>query len=67
MASTVNFQGQTFTTTRKGTQFVSFYSTTENQDRFMTVEHKAEGPARKGSWQSPAMKNVWIYRGYVAV
>lgn len=67
MTATVNFKGQTFQTTRNGTKFVSFYSTTENQDRYMAVEHRAEGPARKGSWQSPAMKKIWIYRGYVAV
>jgi hypothetical protein len=55
------------TTYRKGTRFVSFYSTTEAPTAFLQVEHKSETAAQKGSWQSSAMKAIWIYRGYVAV
>lgn len=66
-SSTVEFEGQTFTVTRKGTKFVSFYSTTENPTGLMTVEHRSETAARKGQWQSSAMRAVWIYRGFVPV
>lgn len=51
---------------RKNSKFVSFYSTTENPNHFLRVEHTSETAARKGSWQSAAMRKVWIYRGYRA-
>lgn len=52
---------------RAGTKFVSYYSTTEAPASFLQVEHRSEEAARKGSWQSAAMKAVWHYRGYVAL
>ena len=67
MTGTVNFKGQTYSITRKGTKFVSFYSKSETPEKYLRVEHKAEGPASKGTWQSPAMKKIFIYRGYAAV
>ena len=52
---------------RKGTKFMSYYSKTESPESYLVVEHRAEGPARKGSWQTPSMRAVWIYRGYRAI
>jgi len=52
---------------RKNAKFVSFYSRTDAPTEYMTVEHTSENAARKGSWQSSAMKKIWIYRGYRAI
>jgi hypothetical protein len=63
----VTFHGQTFRVIRKGTKFVSFYSKASAPEEFLLVDHRSETQAQKGSWQSASMRNVWIYRGYVAV
>lgn len=52
---------------RKGAKFVSFYSRTEAPNDFLAVEHTSENAARRGSWQSSAMRKIWIYRGYRAI
>jgi hypothetical protein len=49
---------------RKNAKYVSFYSRAETPEKFLRVEHTSLKAAQKGSWQSPAMKAVFIYRGY---
>lgn len=67
MTRTATFAGQTFQASRKNAAWMSFYSTAGNPEGFLTVEHTSEAAARKGSWQSPAMKAQWIYRGFAPV
>jgi hypothetical protein len=64
---TAKFQGQDYPAIRKAAKFMSFYSTTENPEAFLIVEHTSENAARKGSWQSAAMKAHWHYRGFAPI
>lgn len=63
------FNGFDFEPSRKGTKFISFYSKADDAPEagYLTVEHRSETAAAKGSWQSASMRNVWLYRGYAAV
>jgi len=63
------FNGVTVYAVRMATKFVSLYSKVGDkpEDGYLTVEHRTENAARKGSWQSKEMRKVWVYRGYVAI
>ena len=66
--ATATFRGETHDVSwiGKGFGFVSFYTDGES-DRYLIVKHRSEAAARKGSWQTAAMREVWTYVGYAAI
>lgn len=47
-------------------KFASFYRTA-GSDNFMVKYHRSENAARKGQWDSPAMRSIWTYAGYAPI
>ncbi len=64
MNGTVTINGETFDLTHTGPsfKFASLYRTVDGET--MIKVHRSENVARKGQWDSPAMRKVWIYSGY---
>lgn len=68
MSVTVNFEGQEFDMTGTGAQFkfASFYRMA-GSDKCMVKVHRTEAAARKGQWDSSAMRKVWVLAGHAPI
>jgi hypothetical protein len=67
MSRTATFNGKTLNARRKNAQWMSFYSTVEEPERYLAVDHATEQAAQRGSWQAAYLKAIWIYRGYAPI